>query len=86
MSKKKFDALPDDVQQAILDSAEKVIPLGVKITTEIDYRIIGKLVRENKVLFNVVDKEAFKKASQGVTEKYSQIVGLDIIEKIKAVE
>ena len=84
MSKKKFDALPGDVQQAILDSAEKVIPLGVKITTEIDYRVIGKLVRENKVLFNVVDKEAFKKASQGVTEKYSKIVGLDVIEKIKA--
>ena len=86
MSKKRFDALPGDVQQAILDSAEKVIPLGVKITTEIDYRVIGKLVRENKVLFNVVDKEAFKKASKGVTEKYSKIVGLDIIEQIKAVK
>ena len=86
MSKKRFDGLPEDVQQAILDSAEKVIPLGVKITTDIDYRIIGKLVRENKVLFNVVDKEAFKKASQGVTEKYSKIVGLDIIEQIKAVK
>jgi hypothetical protein len=34
----------------------------------------------------VVDKEAFKKASQGVTEKYSKIVGLDIIEQIKAVK
>lgn len=84
MSKKKFDAMPGDVQQAILDSAEKVIPLGVKITKEIDYRVIGKLVRENKVLFNVVDKEAFKKASKGVTEKYSKIVGMDIIEQIKA--
>ena len=30
--------------------------------------------------------EAFKKASQGVTEKYSKIVGLDIIEHIKAVK
>jgi tripartite ATP-independent transporter DctP family solute receptor len=86
MSKKKFDDLPADVQQAILDAAEKVIPLGVKITTEIDYRVIGELVREHKVLFNVADKEAFKKASQGVTEKYSKIVGMDIIEQIKNVE
>jgi tripartite ATP-independent transporter DctP family solute receptor len=86
MSKKKFDSLPGDVQQAILDSAAEVTPLGVKITTEIDYRVIGKLVRDNKVLFNVVDKEAFKKASQGVTEKYSKIVGLDTIEQIKAVK
>ena len=86
MSKKKFDSLPSDVQQAILDAAEKVIPIGVKITTEIDYRIIGKLVRENRVLFNVVDKKAFAQASQGVTEKYSKIVGMDIIEQIKAVK
>jgi tripartite ATP-independent transporter DctP family solute receptor len=86
MSKKKFDSLPGDVQQAILDAAEKVIPIGVKITTEIDYRTIGKLVRENRVLFNVVDKKAFARASQGVTEKYSKIVGLDIIEQIKAVK
>lgn len=86
MSKKKFDSLPGDVQQAILDAAERVIPVGVKITTEIDYRIIGKLVRENKVLFNVVDKKAFARASQGVTEKYSKIVGMDIIEQIKAVK
>jgi hypothetical protein len=34
----------------------------------------------------VVDKEAFKNASQGVTEKYSKIVGMDIIEQIKAVK
>ena len=86
MSKKKFDSLPGDVQQAILGAAEKVIPIGVKITKEIDYRIIGKLVRENKVLFNVVDKKAFAQASQGVTEKYSKIVGMDIIEQIKAVK
>jgi len=74
------------VQKAILDSAEAVIPLGVKITKEIDYRIIGKLVRENKVLFNVVDKKAFKKASKPITDKYSKVVGMDIIEKIKAMK
>jgi len=86
MSKKKFDSLPADIQQALLDAAEKVVPTGIKITTDTDLRIIGKLARENKVLFNVADKEAFKKASAGVTEKYSQKVGPDIIEKIKAVE
>lgn len=84
MSKKKFDTLPGDVQQALLDCAEEVIPLGVKITKDIDYRVIGKLVRENKVLFNVVDKAAFKKASKPITDKYSKVVGMDIIEKIKA--
>ena len=31
-------------------------------------------------------KKAFAQASQGVTEKYSKIVGMDIIEQIKAVK
>ena len=84
MSKKKFDSLPAEVKKAIEESATEVIPLGVQITKDIDYRIIGKLVRENKVLFNVADKEAFKEVSKAVTDKYSQKVGMDIVEKIKA--
>lgn len=86
MSKKKFDALPADVQKAIDEAAAEVIPLGVQITKDMDYKIIGKLVRENKVLFNVADKEAFKAASKAVTDKYSQKVGMDVVEKIKAVK
>ncbi|MBW1667801.1 MAG: TRAP transporter substrate-binding protein [Deltaproteobacteria bacterium] len=86
MSKKKFDSLPADVQRAILDTAKAVIPVGVKITKDIDYRIIGKLVRENKVLFNVADIDAFRKASQSVSDKYSRKVGTDIIRQIKAVK
>lgn len=86
MSKKKFDKLPADVQQAIRDAAREIIPAGVKITQEIDYRVIGKLVRENRVLFNVADLEAFKKASEAVTEKYAKKIGTEIVEKIKAVK
>jgi tripartite ATP-independent transporter DctP family solute receptor len=84
MSKKKFDSLPKDAQQDVLEAAEEVVPLAVEITKEIDYKIIGKLVRENNVLFNKADIAAFKKASQAVSEKYSEKVGLDIVEKIKA--
>jgi len=84
MSKKKFDSLPQDVQKAILDAAEEVVPLAVETTKEIDFKIIGKLVRENKVAFNTADIDAFKKASADVSKKYSEKVGMDIIEKIAA--
>jgi tripartite ATP-independent transporter DctP family solute receptor len=86
MSKKRFDSLDADVQKAVLETAKALIPLSVKITTDMDLRIIGKLVRENRILFNVTDKKAFEKASQGVIDKWSQKVGMDVIEKIKAVE
>lgn len=86
MSKKKFDALTGDVQRAIMDTAEALIPVAVQITKDIDYRIIGKLVRENRVLFNVADIEAFRRASKSVSEKYAEKVGVDIIEKIKTVK
>ena len=86
MSKKKFDSLPQDVRQAILEGAEEVVPLAVEITKEIDYKIIGKLVRENKVNFNTADIAAFKKASEAVIKKYSAKVGQDIVDKIIATQ
>lgn len=86
MSKKKFESLTSREQKAILDTAREIIPAGVKITKDIDYRIIGKLVRENKVLFNVADIEAFKKASRGVHEKYAKKIGMDVVNSIKAVK
>jgi len=86
MSKKKFDSLPADVREAILETSKAIIPAGVQITKDIDYRIIGKLVRENRVLFNVANIEAFEKASKSVSDKYATKVGMDIIEQIKAVK
>lgn len=86
MSKKKFDSLPADVQQAIMDTSRAIIPRAVQITKDIDYKVIGKMVRENKVLFNVADIEAFRGASKAVSDKYSKKVGMDIIKKIKAVK
>jgi TRAP-type transport system periplasmic protein len=83
MSKKKFDALPGDVQAAIREAAKAIVPVGVEITKEMDYKIIGKLVRENGVLFNVADIEAFKAVSQEVSKKYEEKVGRDIVDKIK---
>jgi len=69
-----------------MESAEEIIPIGVKITKDIDYRIIGKLVKENKVLFNVADIEAFEEASRPVQDKYARKIGMDIINQIKAVK
>jgi tripartite ATP-independent transporter DctP family solute receptor len=86
MSKKKFDALPKELQDAIVSTAQELIPTAVQITRDIDYNIIGKLAREHKVQFNTADIEAFKKASKEVADKHSQDVGMDIIEKIKAVK
>ena len=86
MSKKKFDSLPADIQKAIKESATSLIPEAIKITKDIDYRIIGKLVRENKISFNTANIAAFEKASKAVSDKYSQKIGMDVIEKIKAVK
>jgi TRAP-type transport system periplasmic protein len=86
MSKKRFDSLPKDVQQAILETAKALLPVSTKITTEIDLKIIGKLIRENRVLFNTADIDAFRKLSQGVLDKWSEKVGKETVDKIKAVK
>jgi tripartite ATP-independent transporter DctP family solute receptor len=86
MSKKKFDSLPKDLQQEIVDISKALVPEAVQITKDSDNKIIGKLVNENKVQFNTVDIEAFAKASKEVSDKYSQKVGMDVVEKIRAVK
>lgn len=86
MSKKKFDGLSKDIQQAIQDTATELIPTAVQITREIDYKIVGTLAREHKVQFNTADIEAFRKASKAVADKHSQELGTDLVEKIKAVK
>jgi TRAP-type transport system periplasmic protein len=86
MSKKKFDSLPKDVQQAVQEIAKSLIPISLQITQEIDYKVIGKLVRENKVQFNTADIEAFRRISKPVSDKYFEKVGMDTIEKIRAVK
>jgi TRAP-type transport system periplasmic protein len=83
MSKKKFDSLDKDVQEAILECSKALIPVAVHISEDIDYRIIGKLTKENQVKFNTADIESFRKASQAVADKYSEKVGADIIDQIK---
>jgi len=86
MSKKKFSSLSKDLQQEIIDVSTALIPEAVQITKDTDYKIIGKLVTENKVQFNTADLDAFAKASKAVSDKYSQMIGMDVIEKIKAVK
>lgn len=86
MSKKKFDSLPAELQDAIVTTATELIPTAAQITKDMDYRIIGKLVREDKVQFNTADVEAFKKASRAVTDTYAAEVGKEIIEQIRALK
>ncbi len=86
MSKKRFDSLPKDLQAEIVDISKALIPEAVQITRDLDYKIIGKLVTENKVQFNTADLDAFAKASKAVSDKYSQKVGMELIEKIRAVK
>jgi tripartite ATP-independent transporter DctP family solute receptor len=86
MSKKKFDGLPKDIQQAIQDTAKELIPTAVQITKDIDMKIVGSLARDHKVQFNTADVDAFRKASKAVADKHSQDLGTDLIEKIKAVK
>ncbi|MBM4305573.1 MAG: TRAP transporter substrate-binding protein [Deltaproteobacteria bacterium] len=86
MSKKKFDSLPKDLQQEIVDISKALVPEAIQITKDIDNKIVGKLVNENKVQFNTADIEAFAKASKEVSDKYSQNVGMDVIGKIRAVK
>jgi tripartite ATP-independent transporter DctP family solute receptor len=85
MSKKKFDSLPNDVQQAFLDSREVIVSFAAEKVEELTHKTIGSLVMKG-IIYNVPNLDAFRKASKSVTDKYAEKIGIDIIEQIRAVK
>ena len=85
MSKSYLESLPQDIQDAILQAGQELQQYERELWISEEKDILEDL-KEDKVSFNKVDREQFEQASKKTIEKYSSIVGQDMIDKIKALE
>ena len=83
MSKSYLESLPQDIQDAIIQAGKELQAYERELWLSEEDEINEKL-KAGGAIFNEVDKESFQEASQAVWNQYSDIVGQDMIDKIKA--
>jgi tripartite ATP-independent transporter DctP family solute receptor len=91
VSKKWFDRLPRDLQNAVTAEAQALVPVRLKWTDEYSKASLEKILATRKdVVFHKLTKdewEAFRKASLSVHDKFAQANGAkaaQYLERIKA--
>ena len=80
-SKKIFDAYPADIQKAVMEAAQEMIPaarVAVDKTLEEAYASI----KEQGGIINEVDKDAFIKAAQPVIMELGNKIDPELIKQI----
>ncbi|MDK2878237.1 MAG: hypothetical protein PWR06_953 [Thermoanaerobacteraceae bacterium] len=81
MSKKFYDTLPKDVQEAVLKAGLEAQQYERKLWQDLENKTIEEL-KAKGVEFNEVDTTPFKEAAKKVWEKYQDKLGKDLIQQI----
>ncbi|WP_422124333.1 TRAP transporter substrate-binding protein [Planococcus sp. X10-3] len=85
ISKKIFDSLSSDQQEAILQAAKVAEKAGRDYNAEVLPEAAKKLEEEGMIV-TTPDKESFKEKTKSVYEKWTPIFGEDLIESIQELE
>jgi tripartite ATP-independent transporter DctP family solute receptor len=86
ISKKWFDNLPKNVQDAIYQTPQEMYKLEIEVRTKL-LDDISKQLGEKGVKVNNVELEPFKKAAQVVYDKHANVVGgKEVIQKVLAIK
>jgi TRAP-type C4-dicarboxylate transport system substrate-binding protein len=86
ISKKWFDNLPKNVQEAMYQTPQEMYKLEIEVRTKL-LEDIAKQLGEKGVKVNNVDLEPFKKAVQSVYDKHANVVGgKEVIQKVLAIK
>lgn len=87
MNKDKFESLPEDVQQVLVEKGREFAKVQRQINQEMEKEQKEDFIRKGGKVVEAedLDLEAFRKAVQPVYEKYGNRFG-DMIERIEAVK
>ena len=82
MHKSYYDALPDEVKQAIEELAPQIVAYEDKIYEEQESKVKEELIAQGSI-FNEVDLTAFAEMMKPLYEKYAnEVGGMELINKI----
>src|SRR5690606_31060055 len=80
--KRKFESLPEDVQEILMQTAKDVQPFVYETAANLETELLKK-IEEAGVVSNEADKDAFIAASSGVYEEFGKEVpeGGELVKK-----
>lgn len=84
MKKSFFESMPEKYQQAIRQAAVEMCQYERKEWERQEQTVVEKLKKKN-VVFEKVDVDSFRRATQPVREKYKDIVGVNRIQEIEKI-
>jgi TRAP-type transport system periplasmic protein len=86
MSNARFKALPADLQQAVVKSAQEVTPIQRQIALETNQDYMNKLREAKMEIVPVPDKRAFQDRMQAVYREFEGKIGKDLITAVQAAQ
>jgi tripartite ATP-independent transporter DctP family solute receptor len=84
MSKRTFDRLSKDHQQAVLTAAAEAIPVARKYVADLEAKIAPDLEAKG-IKVNTVDPAPFRAKVQVIWEKFAPTISQDVMGELKAV-
>lgn len=85
-SKKLWEKLPPDIQQALMESANEAKHYQREQVRLAEEKLQGQLVEKGGMQFNEVDQAAFRKAVEPLYPKYAKEYGSEAAEFIKRIQ
>ena len=82
ISKRVFDRLPEDVQTAILESAEEAIAIQREKVAENEEKVITQLRERGMKVNEVEDVKPFREAVKPVYERFRDTIGPDLMDTV----
>lgn len=86
ISKAAFEALTPELQQIVLDAAAEASEYNQQLSFEAEQNYVDYLKENGMIVEENPDLESFQKAVAPVYEKFGDKYGMDLIERIRAVQ
>lgn len=78
VSKKWYDALPKDLQKAVVDEAQVLVPMALKMHQDYNLDAINEMRNKDHVVFykmTAAEKDGLRKASSATYEQFTKALG-----------
>lgn len=82
MSKDKWDTIPEDLQQIILDSVKEALPIAREKNDANEQKMLEMIKAEGIEINEIADPEAFKKACEPVWYILEDQIGKDLLKSV----
>ena len=83
VSKRFWDKLPKDIQEAMIKAGVIARDHGIKVTRDANNGLLGELEKRGMIIVRDVDRESFVPGAQEAYKQFEDKIGKDLIQMIR---